>query len=102
MVPEPVGNSTLNSAPVVVMELLQGLDEQVVHREPDRTAPVRVAAKKAGRRLARLIVNAMFNALHGQLVGVVAMELGESANAIMETEILFRPSMNRRMLRSWS
>jgi hypothetical protein len=30
----------------------QRLDEQVVDREPDRAAPVRVAAEQAGRRLA--------------------------------------------------
>ena len=33
---------------VVVVELLQRLDQQVVDREPDRPAPVRVAAEQAG------------------------------------------------------
>ena len=32
------------------------LDQQVVDREPDRPAPVRVAAEEAARRLARLVV----------------------------------------------
>src|SRR5688572_31262528 len=36
---------------VVVMKLLQRLDDEVVHREPDRAAPVRVAAEQAGVRL---------------------------------------------------
>ena len=41
---------------VVVVELLERLDEQVVDREPDRSAPVRVAAEEAGPRLGRLVV----------------------------------------------
>ena len=36
----------------IVVELLQRLDQQEVDREPDRAAPVRVAAEEAGRRLA--------------------------------------------------
>ena len=38
---------------VEVVVALQRLDEQVVDGEPDRAAPVRVAAEEAGRRLAR-------------------------------------------------
>ena len=41
---------------VVVMELLQRLDDQEVDREPDRPAPVRVAAEQPDVGLARLVV----------------------------------------------
>src|SRR5687767_15446879 len=37
---------------VEVVELLQRLDQQEVDREPDRAAPVRVAAEETRRRLA--------------------------------------------------
>ena len=32
----------------IVMKLLQRFDKQEVHRKPDRTAPVGIAAKKSG------------------------------------------------------
>ena len=31
----------------VVVELLQRLDQQIIHRKPDRPAPVRIAAEQA-------------------------------------------------------
>ena len=43
---------------VVVVELLERLDDQVVDREPDRAAPVRVAAEQAAVRLGRLVLDA--------------------------------------------
>ncbi len=43
---------------VVAAELAQGLDEEVVDREPDRAAPVRVAALDPGLGLAGLISDA--------------------------------------------
>src|SRR5262249_57313866 len=42
---------------VEVMVALERLDEQPVHGEPDRTAPVRVAAEEAGRRLAGAVLD---------------------------------------------
>ena len=62
-VPEPVGNSTLKSVAQVVMELLQRLDQQKIHREPDRSAPVGVAAEQSGGRFGRLVVHAMLAAV---------------------------------------
>src|SRR5918999_2034810 len=41
----------------VVMELLERLDDEEVDREPDRPAPVRVAAEQAAVRLGRLVVD---------------------------------------------
>ena len=43
----------------VVMELLQRLDDEEVDREPDRPAPVRVAAEQAAGRLAWLVGDAV-------------------------------------------
>src|SRR5436309_3388199 len=39
----------------VAVEASQRLDHQVVHRKPDRAAPVRVAAEEIARRLGRLV-----------------------------------------------
>src|SRR5688500_19019270 len=47
---------------VVVMKLLQRFDEQIIHREPHGSTPIRVTAKQSTRRLSRFIVDAMFGA----------------------------------------
>src|ERR1700746_3659520 len=41
----------------IVMELLQRLDQQVVHGEPNGAAPIGVAAEQPCGRFARLIVD---------------------------------------------
>ena len=53
VLPEPVGHSTCERVAVEVVVALQRLDQQVVDGEPDRPAPVRVAAEQAGVGLAR-------------------------------------------------
>ena len=53
--PEPVGQLDLEVVAVVAVVLAQRLDQQEVDREPDRTAPVRVAAVESGCRLGRLV-----------------------------------------------
>ena len=55
----------------VMMKFLQRFDDQVIQREPDGTAPVRIAAEKAGAGFSRLIVHAILGAAHGQHVRVV-------------------------------
>ncbi len=57
--PDPVGHSTLEAVAVEVVVALQRLDQQVVEREPDRPAPVGVAAEEPRSRLARLVVDAV-------------------------------------------
>src|SRR5215831_19998873 len=42
---------------VKVMQPLQRLDEQVIHREPDRTTPVGIATEQRGARLSWLVVH---------------------------------------------
>ena len=66
----------------VVMKLLQRLDQQIIHREPDRPTPVGIAAEQSGGRLAGLVVDAMLHAVDRQLVRIVAMELRQRANAV--------------------
>ena len=56
-VPDPVGYSTSRSSPKNAAIPPQRLDEQVVDREPDRPAPVGVAAEQPARRLAGLVVD---------------------------------------------
>src|SRR5262245_37592528 len=49
---------------VEVVELLKGLDQQVVDGKPDRPSPVGVSSEKAGARLGRLVVHTMLPAVH--------------------------------------
>src|SRR3712207_3950153 len=49
------GAFNLKIVAVVVVEALQRFDEQVIDREPDRAAPVGVAAEQAGIRFSRLV-----------------------------------------------
>src|SRR5439155_16344499 len=44
---------------VEVVELLQRLDEEIVHGEPDGAPPVRVATEEPARGLGRLVVDAV-------------------------------------------
>src|SRR5262245_62502478 len=44
-----------------VMKLLQRLDDEIVHREPDRPTPVRVGPEEAGARFRRLMVHQLLN-----------------------------------------
>ena len=55
--PEPVGYSTVNVVAERLVPAQHRLDEQVVDREPDRAAPVGVAAEQVVRRLAGLVVD---------------------------------------------
>ena len=52
---------------------LEDADHQVVEREPDRAAPVRVAAEHVGGRLGRLVVDRRADALDVEHVGVLAV-----------------------------
>ena len=55
--PEPVGYSTREVVAHERIPVPERHDDQVVHRHPDRSAPVRVPAEQSGRRLARLVVD---------------------------------------------
>src|ERR1700747_1898265 len=69
------------------MKFLKRLDEQVVHREPNGTAPIGVTAEEPGRRLAGLIVDTVLHTLRRKLVGVVTVELRQGPNAVRREEL---------------
>ena len=58
----------------VVVEALQRLDQQEVHREPDRPAPVGVAAEESGAGFARLVVHPVLGAADVQHVGIASRD----------------------------
>src|SRR5881394_1635876 len=64
-----------------MMITLQRLNHQVVDRKPDRSAPVRVAAKQAGTRVPWRILDAIFPAVDGKHKGGFAMHFGKRSDA---------------------
>ena len=69
-----------------VVPAQQRLDEQVVDREPDRTAPVGVAAEQAGRRLAGLVVDRRGDAPDRHAERLVAVAPRQRAQAMRRQE----------------
>src|SRR5215831_8059610 len=67
---------------VKVVQPLQRLDEQVIHREPDRPTPVGIATKKRGAGLSRLVVHTVVGAVHGEDIRMRLMKPGEGTNAV--------------------
>src|SRR4029078_4355927 len=53
----PAGMLDTEGVAVIPVELLQGLDDQVVEREPHRPAPIRVSAEQPTARLRRLVLD---------------------------------------------
>src|SRR6266852_1807920 len=53
----------------IVMELLERLDQQIVHGEPDGATPIRISSEQSSARLARLIVDSIFHSIDGKPVG---------------------------------
>src|ERR1700752_3092912 len=66
----------------IVVELLQGFDQEKIHREPDGTAPVRVAAEYSAHRLSRFIVHSVLGSVDVKYVRMFAMEPGQRANPV--------------------
>src|SRR5262249_31408884 len=71
-----------HSVAVVVMIPLHGLDDEEVHREPDWTAPIGVAAKQIDGRLPRLVVDGMLAPSNLQPKRMIAMRLRDTANPV--------------------
>jgi hypothetical protein len=65
-----------------VVKFLEGFNEQIVHRKPDRPTPVRVAAEESRGQLRRLIVHPVFGAVDRQDIGVLRVILRHGANAV--------------------
>ena len=70
------------------MELLQRFDQQVVHREPDRTAPVRVAAEQTAGRLGRLVVHAVLGLAEREHVWMLGVVARDRADAVGREELV--------------
>src|SRR5580704_3902726 len=58
----------------IVVEFLQGLDQQKIHRKPDGATPVRIASEESGQRFARLIVHTVFGSVDVEYVRMFPME----------------------------
>ena len=58
------------------------MDEERVHRHPDRSPPVGVAAEHAGVRLRRQVVHPVLLAAYVEDERVLLVELGERADAV--------------------
>ena len=70
------------------MKALERLDEQIIDREPDRPAPVRVAAEDVGLRLPRLVANCVLLAVDDQCEGVIQMHARERAHAVRREKLV--------------
>src|SRR5438876_602972 len=68
---------------VVMMKLLEGFDQEVIDREPDRTAPVGVAAENAGLRFGRFVADDFFFAANRDRVGMRLMKFAEGTNSVV-------------------
>src|SRR5439155_24380973 len=66
---------------VEVVIAFERLDDEVVHREPDRPAPVGVAAEEPGVGLRGRVVDAVLLAVNRQDEGPLAVHLRERAEA---------------------
>src|SRR6266545_3268925 len=88
----PVGARGTRDLEIVAeetVELLERLDQEKVDREPHRSAPVRVAAEEARRRLRGLVVHAVVRAVHPEDVGVVLVVARQRADTVGREELLF-------------
>ena len=72
----PRSRGTLHAYFVTVEMVIpfQCLDDEIVHRKPDRPTPIGIAAKQAGCGLARRVIDTMFLTIGLQHKGVIAMK----------------------------
>ena len=85
---EPVGKRHLQRVAVEVVKLLERLDQEIVHGEPDRPAPVRVAAEETARRLGGLVVDAVIDAVRCEHVRMVPVIARQRAHAVRRQELV--------------
>src|SRR6516165_148965 len=74
---------------VVVVELLERFNDQVIHRHPDRSAPIRVSAKESRRGLAGLILDREALPIPLERIWTIAVVPREGAHAIVRQEFRF-------------
>ena len=68
---------------------LERFDDEKIDREPNRSAPVRVAAEKIAGSLTRDIVDAMFFVARAEDVGLLAMDARNGAQAMRREKFVF-------------
>src|SRR5213596_3707724 len=64
----------LHAVAVEMVAALERLDQEIVHREPDRPPPVRVAAEEPARGLGGLVVDPVLRPVQAEHVRVVLVE----------------------------
>src|SRR5580658_3166200 len=74
---------------VVMVVLLQGFDQEIVHREPDGAAPVGIAAKNAAGGFGGFVVYAVDVAIDLDFIGMIEVVARERANAIGRQKLGF-------------
>src|SRR5690348_1035964 len=72
----------------VVMEFLERFDQEIVDREPDGPAPIRVATEKSGAGLRRLVVNAILHSIDRKAIGIVLVNAREGSQAERREEFV--------------
>ena len=65
------------------------LKEQEVDREPDRSAPVGVAAKESGRGFSRLIIDAILATAGVKDRGMLLVEFRNRSQTVRRKELIF-------------
>src|SRR5678815_54646 len=68
---------------VVVMELLQRFDDEEVDREPDRTAPVRVAAEQSRVGLGGQIANTQIHSVDAEEIWLPLVHLRDRSHPVL-------------------
>ena len=76
---------------VEVVISFQCFDDEIVHRKPDRPAPIGIAAKQAGSGLARRVIHTMFLTIGLQHEGGDRDESATTSLCHAATETRFRP-----------
>src|SRR6266478_7090175 len=71
------------------MELLERLDKQEIHGEPDGSPPIRVSAEEGGFRFGRLIVDAVFRPMNAQNVWILHVMPRKRAYSMRREEFVF-------------
>lgn len=75
--PRSGGTFNFEVVSVIEIELEQGADDKRIHRKPDRSPPVGIAAEHAGVGFSGQIIDTIFRAVHVKDIGMVRMVAGQ-------------------------
>ncbi len=70
-----------------MVKLLECLDNEKIDGKPDRTAPVRIAAKQAGRRLGRFVTDFVHGATNFQAIRMFQVVTADGPDAVLAQEL---------------